>query len=77
MANVAVQDARNAPLPPTEEGEGRQSRRIVVATVKCGKLFRVFLFCPDTGNRYPLMATVFPSNDLHCRFEPDRLGSAI
>jgi hypothetical protein len=64
VIHVAGQDALNRALPIMEEGEDRQSRRIVVASGKCGKLFQGLVFCPDTDNKCPLMGTVPSSNDL-------------
>lgn len=75
MIHVADQDALNRVSPVMEEGKDRQSRRIVVASGKCGKLFQGLAFCPDTDNKCPLMGAMPSSNDLSAVL--DQTGSDL
>lgn len=57
-----------------EEGKDRQSRRIVVASRNCGKLFQSSTFCPNTDKNSPVTECLALDRK-RCGATPSRIGS--
>ena len=69
-----IPGARNRRLLILETRKDRQSRRIVVACVKCEKLPQDLIFCPTTDKTCPMTDAIHCSIDVELQI---RTGSDL